>query len=142
LKKNFFIIFLKRRGWCGRLYSLPIVTSSPLTLVQRQETATGTDTLSTTLWRLAWKYRSKSFYLYSLYFFQIVFMSTDNRQLSQLHFFILISNWYENDIKNLVSYHSHQALIKISFTFTRKQTQSETVFPIIYYCVVVIVFGE
>jgi hypothetical protein len=107
---------LKRRGWCGRLYSLPIVTSSPLTLVQWQETATGTHTLATTLWWLAWKYRSKSFYLYSLYFFQIVFMSTNTPKLSELHFFILISNWYENDIKNLVSYHSHQTLIKISFT--------------------------
>jgi hypothetical protein len=44
-KNNFFIIYLKRRGWCGRLYSLPIVTSSPLTIVQWQESATGTHTL-------------------------------------------------------------------------------------------------
>jgi hypothetical protein len=112
-KKTLFINFLKRRGWCGCLYSLPIVSSSPLTLVQCQESPTRTHTLATTLWWLAYKYRSKSFYLYSLYFFQIFFMSINKRQLSQLHFFILISNWYENDIKNLVSYHSHQTLIKI-----------------------------
>jgi hypothetical protein len=60
---------LKKRGWCGHLYSLTTVASPPLTLVQWQESATGTHTLATTLWWLAYNYRSKSIYLYSPYFF-------------------------------------------------------------------------
>jgi hypothetical protein len=103
---------LKRKGWCGHLYSIPTVTSSPHTLEQWQEPVTGTHTLATALWWLAYKYRSKSIYLYSPYFFQIVFMSTKCTNWANCTF----SNWYENDIKNLVSYHSHQTLIKISFT--------------------------
>jgi hypothetical protein len=72
---------LKRKGWCGHLYSIPTVTSSPHTLEQWQESVTGTHTLATALWWLAYKYRSKSIYLYSPYFFQIVFMSTSSPHL-------------------------------------------------------------
>jgi hypothetical protein len=32
LKNLFFIIFLKSRGWCGHLYRIPILTSSPNTI--------------------------------------------------------------------------------------------------------------